>query len=115
MMKKKHQVTGSPSFLALSQKQRGGCQLHEREACQAQVRCELVVEMLRQADHINDCHVTCDRLIIHHMRQAYLESKMLECQCWPLAWKALATPETKVTFDYKKILFIQYGNLFAML
>ena len=34
----KHQVTGSPSFLALSQKHRGGCQLHEREACQAQVR-----------------------------------------------------------------------------
>ena len=26
--------------------------------------------------------------------QAYLEEKMLECNCWPLAWKALA-PETE--------------------
>ena len=39
--------------------------------------------------------------------QAYLKSKILECQCWPLAWEVLATPDTKVTFKnlFKYIAF----------
>ena len=43
--------------------------------------------------------------------QAYLKSKILECQCWPLAWEVLATPDTKVTFKnlFKYIAFTYPG------
>ena len=43
--------------------------------------------------------------------QAYLKSKILECQCWPLAWEVLATPDTKVTFKnlFKDIAFTYPG------
>ena len=44
--------------------------------------------------------MTVEIIIIITMSQAYLKRKILECQCWPLAWEALATPETKVTFNY---------------
>ena len=33
------EVTGTPSFLALTQEQRGGCQQEEREECQTEVCC----------------------------------------------------------------------------
>ena len=48
------QVTGSKSFLALTQEQRGGCQLDEREACQAEVclcLCFVIVIVLHIHDH----------------------------------------------------------------
>ena len=41
------EVTGTEDFLALSQEQRGGCQLEEREACQAQGYLRTKVEECR--------------------------------------------------------------------
>ena len=67
------EVTGTQDFLALRQDQRGGCQLEEREACQAQVA--------------RSCTSP---------PQGYLRTKVEECKCWPQAWPGLRTPEAQV-------------------
>ena len=67
------EVTGTESFLTLSQEQRGGCQLEEREVCQTKV---IVLT-----------------LSWHLSPQAYLATKREECGCWPLGWAVISGGE----------------------
>ena len=67
-------MTGSKSFLALTQEQRGGCQLDEREACQAEVcLCLCFVIVIVFVFHIHD-HCTTGLSQIEDIRMPVLAS-----------------------------------------